>query len=86
MGRDDAFGWDRCDHRGIGKLGCETCDPVELHRYLRQKYLVQELSRSLAECLDELAANLGGPSDMNEEEAALLGRGRASLRRAGVPC
>lgn len=36
---DALFGWDRCDHSGIGKPGCETCDPIDKHVRRRAQWL-----------------------------------------------
>lgn len=36
----ELYGWDRCDHsKGIGKIGCVTCDPIDKHVRNRLRWL-----------------------------------------------
>ena len=51
----DMYDWKHCDHRGIGNIGCPTCDPDKGRVMIRQQRLD---NRDLRTQRDELAGAL----------------------------
>lgn len=60
---EDMYSWDHCDHsKGIGKIGCVTCDPIDKHVRNRLRWLEDNgrISPKVAP-LDPTAHEVPGP-------------------------
>lgn len=68
------FDWDRCDHEGIGKPGCETCDPIDQHRTLRLKYLLAKTQERAGELEADARALAANADRLADALSALRGR------------
>jgi hypothetical protein len=52
---DKLFGWEKCDHKGIGEHGCELCDPNGANVLIRRLYAE---NRSIRAQVRDLKARL----------------------------
>jgi uncharacterized Zn finger protein (UPF0148 family) len=49
----DIYGWEHCDHRGIGQVGCPTCDPDKGRVMIRVQRLDNRDLRARVKELEE---------------------------------
>lgn len=62
----DLYDWARCDHKGIGQIGCPTCDPDSGRVMIRQQRLDNRDLRAEVERLKQV---------IDERNAHLIARG-----------